>query len=147
MRVQFRNRGQADRYYKIFRKVLKEQSTGSDGARLGRDLIRNAIYRSFGYCHYPDFQRNFVPDEKVRSWFHSEEQLGGIFSRAIRGAMEIAHQRGIEFTCGPDELVKMVVAQVLDANEGALQSLIKSLASGQKEGGVCPEESIARESF
>jgi hypothetical protein len=54
----------------------------------------SAIYHSFGYNHFPDFQRNFIPEVKIKSWFHSEEQLEYVFSRALKGATAVARERG-----------------------------------------------------
>jgi hypothetical protein len=124
MRLQFRNQGQADQYWKICRKILKGASHGPEGATLRMQRTRNLVYRCFGYNHFPDFERNFVPDHKVIAWFHSEEVLANVFSRALNGAMELAAESGFEFTSPAEELVKLAVNAALEANDCALQTLI-----------------------
>jgi hypothetical protein len=96
VRLEFRSVGQAERYYKILMKVIQDSSRGGEGDKMGRQRIRNAIYRGFGYSHFPQFERIFVPNESVKAWFHSREQLQDAFSRALVDAIEVARERGFD---------------------------------------------------
>lgn len=91
---------------------------------MGRERIRNAVYRSFGFNHYPDFQRSFVPDTSIKMWFHSHEQLEEAFSKALTDAMEMAVERGFTFAYPTKKLVSIAVKLACEANDRALQVVI-----------------------
>jgi hypothetical protein len=132
-RLEFRNVGQAGRYYKILRAVVEDAGRGSEGDRMGRQRIRNAIYRGFGYNHFPEFERIFVPNRSVKAWLHSKEKLQDAFSRALAGAIEVAPERGFEFHTSIDELTRVAVDLALQANDRALQNLLNSMPGGQNK--------------
>jgi hypothetical protein len=131
VRLEFRSVGQAERYYKILMKVIQDSSRGGEGDKMGRQRIRNAIYRGFGYSHFPQFERIFVPNESVKAWFHSREQLQDAFSRALVDAIEVARERGFESQTSTEELTTMAVKLALEANDRALQGLLNSVYGSQ----------------
>ena len=128
MRLPFRSEGQAEVYWKICRRILEESCRGHEGAQLGRERIRNAVYRGFGYNHFPDFQRSFVPTDEIKVWFHSEEQLKSVFSHSIVGAIEVAHERGFECKAAVEGLVRRAVSAAVEANDASLRRIINSNA-------------------
>ena len=124
MRLKFRSQGQAEQYYKICRGILEENSRGPEDGRLGRELIRNAIYRGFGFRNFCGFQRDFAPNERIAEWFHTEEQLTQAFSLAFEGAIEVARQRRFEAGVAAPELVSLAIGRAVEINDRALQRLI-----------------------
>jgi hypothetical protein len=131
MRLEFRSVGQADRYYKILKKVVEDAGRGGEGNKMGRERIRNAIYRGFGYNHFPQFERILVPNKSVKAWFHSREQLEEAFSRALADAVEVARERGFEFHASTEELTRAAVNLALEVNERALQNLLNGMHGSQ----------------
>lgn len=128
MRLPFRSEGQAEVYWKICRRILEESCRGHEGAQLGRERIRNAVYRGFGYKHFADFQRNFVPTDEIKVWFHSEEQLRSVFSHSIAGAIEVARERGFECEASVEDLVRKAVGAAVKANDASLLRIINANA-------------------
>lgn len=128
MRLPFRSEGQAELYWKICRRILEETCCGHEGAQLGRERIRNAVYRSFGFNHFPDFQRSFVPTDEIKAWFHSEEQLKSVFSHSIVGAIEVARERGFECGASIEDLVRKAVSAAVEANDASLLRIINANA-------------------
>lgn len=124
MRMKFRNESQAELYYKICYRLVKASTKRPEGAKIGREMIRNAIYRAFGYNNFSDFQRNPVLTYKILEWFHSEEQLTTVFTRAIAAAIELVRERALSFDSSTDQLVKMVVNSAMESNDRALQARI-----------------------
>jgi hypothetical protein len=124
MRLKFRNVGQANRYWKICRDILNESCEIPEGAWLGRERLRNAIYRAFGFNSFPDFQKNFVPDNRVKAWFHSEEELESVFSRGLADAIADGRERGVECPSSTELLVKKAVEAAFEANDSVLRRLI-----------------------
>ena len=133
MRLQFRSQGQAEQYYKICRRILEEDCRGPEDGRLGLELIRNAIYRGFGFKHLCGFQRDFTPNERIAEWFHTEEQLTQAFSLAFEGAIEVAHQRGFDTRVAAPELVSLAVGRAVEINDSALQRLIEVPSASKRK--------------
>jgi len=125
MRLKFRSHGQAEQYYKICRGILEENSSGPEGSRLGLQLVRNAMYRGFGFNSFNEFQRNFTPNERIAEWFHTKEQLTQAFSLAFEGAIEVAHLRDFETRVAAPEMVSLAVDRAVEVNDRALQRRIE----------------------
>jgi hypothetical protein len=126
VRLPFRSEGQAEVYWKICRRILEESCHGHEGAQLGRERIRNAVYRGFGYNHFSDFQRSFAPNNQIKVWFHSEEQLKSAFSHSINEAIEVARERGFECEASIEDLVKRAVSAAMETNDASLLRIINS---------------------
>jgi hypothetical protein len=124
VRLQFSNAGQAKAYYRICRKVLNECSSGPAESRTGTQRIRNAIFKGFGFAHFPDFGRNFARNEQVKAWLHSEEQLRETFSLSFGYASDLAQQYGFQLTQPIEHLAAVATDCALKVNEGALTRLL-----------------------
>jgi hypothetical protein len=95
---------------------------------MGTQRIRNAIFKGFGFAHFPDFERNFARNEQVKSWFHSEELLRTTFSLSFGYASDVAQQYGFQLTQPIEHLVAVATDCALKANEDALARLLVAKA-------------------
>lgn len=91
---------------------------------MGTQRIRNAIFKGFGFAHFPDFERNFVRNERIKAWFHPEEQLSATFSLSFGYASEVAQQYGFQLTQPIEHLVAVATDCALKLNEDALARLL-----------------------
>lgn len=131
MRLQFRNAGQAACYCKIIRRVIDDAGEGREGARMGKQRSRNAIYRGFGYSNFAEFESTFVPNALVTAWFHSEELLTKALSQAVTACIAEANKDGFEFRDSSEYLTKMAVSMAIGSNEQSLQNLLDDMKKVQ----------------
>jgi|GEM_PF-7090806 len=113
MRLKFENFGHAERYLKVCKRVLVEHISGPDGARLGRERIRNAFCQGFGFSHYPEMQY-ILKALKIPEATNSEEELSLAFRKGFTRALEVAAEQGFTIAHSPEILAAIAVNRVLE---------------------------------